>query len=364
MRTQNRVHEEISQNALVAGEALFRQIQNTAMHQQEILHKTASVLDTTKRSKKYLILLVCAGFALFLICAFILIRAFTEPLLHLLNATRKLEQGDLDYRIVNLKDEFGEVAKSFNQMAASLKEQMEVQVRTNQLLASGEMATSLAHEIKNPLAGIKAAMQVLSYNSSISPEEIEIFNQVVKEVDRVESLLNSLLTYARPPKPQLIEVDLSEIMENALNFIPDLAGNAPGNQAKIIVKKHIEQPVAKILADPGQLQQVFLNLLLNAVAAMPDGGTITLGITSHHGDDRNACTISIADSGPGFTKEILPQIFNPFFTTKAKGTGLGLATCLRLIEQHNGTISAQNGEHGGAVFSITLPVTPKIADEA
>jgi two-component system, NtrC family, sensor histidine kinase AtoS len=231
--------------------------------------------------------------------------------------------------------------------------------RSKQMAMVGQTAAGLAHEIKNPLAGIKVSMEVLASELDIDQEDREVFLRIVGEINRIEKLLKNMLSYARPPEPQFQEVDLNLLVENAvknLQFSLKSPAYAAHQQQSLQIIKNLAQNLPHVPADSAQLQQVLLNLLLNAAEAMPGGGAIevTTGLTGDH-----QVMITISDTGKGIPERILQEIFNPFFTTKTKGSGLGLAISKRLVEQHNGSLTAGNNPAGrGASFIIRLPAKP------
>jgi len=237
------------------------------------------------------------------------------------------------------------------------KQAEEALQRAEQLVVVGEMAAGLAHEIKNPLSGIKLSIEILSSELDLAKEDDELFERIVAEINRIETLLKNLLSYAKPPVPQFAPIDVNRIIEAAVKAAKySLKG--PGLGADLRQPKKIEfvkqlDDLPLIVADAAQLQQVILNLLLNAVHAVHDGGTIEL-TTSAAVDDE--IRIVVADNGKGIAEADLEKIFLPFFTTKPKGTGLGLSICKRLVEQHNGTIHAARNLDGGLTFTIRLPV--------
>jgi PAS domain S-box-containing protein len=225
--------------------------------------------------------------------------------------------------------------------------------RAEQMKLVGEWATALAHEIKNPLAGIKVSVEVLSEELELE-EDKQVVQRAVEEIKRIENLLKSLLNFAKPPKPQLIQTDLNELLDKTAAFSLKQP-TVPQNTGGILhIVKEFAPDLPRILADPMQLQQIFLNLLLNSIEAMPDGGTLSLK-TTHDPVARNA-RIEIADTGKGMEPAVQEKIFEPFFTTKKKGSGLGLAVTKRLIEQHSGDIHLTSESGKGTVFVITFPI--------
>lgn len=346
------VEEDI---AFRAGQELIEKVNNMiALTQLRLEEKTQSTFSEIANTKFILFILVAIGPPLAIGLAFVFIRGLTKPVNVLLNATRRLKGGDLDYRIEGLKGEFGEVAASFNEMAGSLKDQMHKMQRAEQMTVVGEMATGLAHEIKNPLAGIKASMEVLSQEPSFTEEDKAVLLKVIDEVKRIESLMKSLLNFAKPPEPQFTTVDMNKILDKTIAFSLTYPSFSSNDSKAINIKKDFDDHLPAMMADPVQLQQVFLNLLLNAGDATPDGGTVM--VRTSHDPLASSIQIEISDTGKGVDEEVMDKIFRPFFTTKPKGTGLGLAISKQLIERHGGDIRVSNNPGSGTAFKIILPL--------
>jgi len=358
MRANETRLKQEKQSAFDLGQATLDVVNKIVITSQ---HKTSQRVQQArsniKYSERFLYGLMIIGPIIIIFTAFYFFRNFTSSVFTLTTATRKIQEGKLSFRITdNLKDEFRELAKSFNEMAISLKEQQNTIQQTERLAAVGELAAGLAHEIKNPLAGIKVSIEVLKSDLELAQEDKEIFVRVINEIYRIESLLKNLLNYARPSKPQPDLVNLHDILD-AIIKTSELSTRRPsditGLTKDIQFVKDFDPGVRKICADSAQLKQVFLNLLLNGIDAISKKGTITIK-TARISDD--AIEIRVSDTGKGIDQGALEMVFNPFFTTKSKGTGLGLAICKRLVEQHNGKISVVNNPEGGATFVITLPV--------
>jgi signal transduction histidine kinase len=322
--------------------------------QNRLEKQTQSTFQEISNTKMILFLFVTLGPPAAIGLAFVFIRGFTRPVNMLLKATRRLKGGDLDYRIAGLKGEFGEVAASFNEMAGALKELMNKMQRLEQMKVVGEMATGLAHEIKNPLTGIKVSMEVLSQEPTIPEEDKAVLLKVVDEVKKIESLMKNILNFAKPPKPQLTSVDVNNLLDATITFSLRYPSLSSHNSKVIHIRKDFCDPLPTAMADPVQLQQVFLNLLLNAGDAMPEGGKLT--VTTSHATSAQSIQIAVADTGKGMDEEVRGKVFHPFFTTKAKGTGLGLSIAKQLIEQHGGSIRAGSNAGGGTIFRIVLPL--------
>jgi signal transduction histidine kinase len=338
------------------GETLIVKAQNMiAITISRLGENTQKAMNEIARTKYILYGLVAVGPLVSAFLGFIFISGLTRPVKVLLESTRKLKGGDLDHRVEKLRDEFGELADAFNDMAGSLKEQMLKMQRTEQLVVVGELAAGLAHEIKNPLAGIKVAMQVLSEEAGLSEEDRGVVKKVSQEVVRLESLMKNFLNFAKPAKPQLAELNVNNLLNTILAFYVKSKPASPDRPSMFTITKDL-QILPGTLADPMQLQQVFLNLVLNAVDAMPNGGKLHVGTFFEKGLD--LIHVEIADTGKGISKEHADMIFQPFFTTKPKGTGLGLAISKQLIEQHGGSITVAANPSGGTVFRIQLPWKP------
>jgi signal transduction histidine kinase len=166
-------------------------------------------------------------------------------------------------------------------------------------------------------------------------------------------LMQGLLSFARPPMPQFTNTDVNTVLETAAQLVLKNGFHARGEPGAITVVKEFGTALPEIMCDPMQLKQVFMNLLLNAVDAMPEGGALVL--KTSFDEAASAVTIALSDTGKGIEPSVRDKIFQPFFTTKAKGTGLGLAISKRLIEEHGGTIGIESSQGGGATFRISLP---------
>jgi len=341
-------------SAFRIGEELIGQVQDMiALTTSRLGENTQKAMNRIERTKYILYGLVAVGPLASAVLGFVFILGLTLPVKVLVESTRKLKSGDLDHRVAELNDEFGELGRSFNEMASSLKEQMKKMQRTEQMVVVGELAAGLAHEIKNPMAGIKVAMSVLSEESYISTEDKSVLQKVVAEITQLEGLMRNFLNFAKPQKPRLETVNVNQVLNTTLTFHMKHHAIGAGGLGKIeTVKEFGELPPT--LADPTQLQQVFLNLFLNALHAMPRGGE--LGVRTRLDGDGKTIRIEFSDTGSGIREDLIGKVFQPFFTTKPKGTGLGLAISKQMIEQHDGTIDVANRPSGGVMFTIRIPV--------
>jgi two-component system sensor histidine kinase AtoS len=227
--------------------------------------------------------------------------------------------------------------------------------RAEQLRTTGELAAGLAHEIKNPLAGIKITMETLAQEAYLHKEDRDVLFKVVDEIKRIDGLIKGLLNFARPPRPHFMETDVNAVLAVAAQMVMQNIVPKRSAAGAIEVEQELQPGLPEIIADPMQLRQVFMNLLMNSVDAITGRGTVRLRTSF----DAAACEIrvSIADTGKGMDAAELERIFQPFFTTKAGGTGLGLPISKRLIEDQGGRMIAESSIGKGTTFTLTIPCT-------
>ena len=228
----------------------------------------------------------------------------------------------------------------------SSRVRLEEQMREQTALAKlGEMAAVIAHEVKNPLAGIRGAIQVIGSRLPAESPEAGVTKEIVARIDALSGLMKDLLLFSRPPRPQPAPVDVARLMAATV----ELLGADPALKA---LEVEIGGTPVTIQADAGLLTIVFVNLLVNAAHAMKGQGRIEVLF----GGVADTCSIAIRDWGPGIPPDVREKVFTPFFTTKARGTGLGLATARRLVEAHGGRISIDCPPQGGTIVTVELPV--------
>jgi signal transduction histidine kinase len=228
-------------------------------------------------------------------------------------------------------------------------QQAEIEMLRNEHFAAlGQLAAGLAHEIRNPLMPIKMLVQTaLAREGELSRRSMEI---IVAEIKRLEQTLQTFLDFARPQPPSKTSFPLSSVVERTEHLL-----STKLRQQNVDVVVSGSSKKTEILADQTQLQQILLNLFLNAIDAMPTGGSIYVDAVDVIDKGIELTAIRIRDTGPGFPPDMLEKLFEPFATTKETGTGLGLSICQRLVQAHGGTIRADNAPEGGASFVITFP---------
>lgn len=235
-----------------------------------------------------------------------------------------------------------------------LKEQTDVLFQTEEQLrradrlsALGELSAGMAHEIRNPLGSIKGAVEILKDDYAPEESKYEFIQILIKETDRLNQIVQEFLGFARPKNPDLQYVDLNEALASVLTLVQQEA-----RKAGVTIERKLDPAIGKRSLDAGLLKQAFLNLVLNAIQAMPTGGVATVESSLRSG----AVAITITDTGTGISYENKKKLFSPFFTTKKNGTGLGLAITYRIIQNHHGTIDVASEPGKGTTFLVKIPV--------
>jgi nitrogen-specific signal transduction histidine kinase len=226
------------------------------------------------------------------------------------------------------------------QLSARLREQ-------ERLAALGELAAAVAHEVKNPLAGIRGACAILAKGYGEQDRRYELGQEVLRQVDRLNQTVRDLLLFARPKTKRPVPTDIHQVLERVLALL----GEDPQN-GNVRIDRRFERELPPLRVDPQQMEQVFFNVFDNAYQAMNYDGDLTV-VTERNG---RSAKIAVRDSGPGLPQEETERIFEPFFTSRARGTGLGLAIVRNLVGAHGGKVTAANRPRGGAEILITLPL--------
>ncbi len=242
----------------------------------------------------------------------------------------------------------------FRDLTQVYKIQEEI-LRMDRLVSLGKLASGIAHELRNPLAGIKTTAQALGEEMSPDDSKREYLNRITKEIDRLNELLKSFFSFAKPQKLNLNACHIKDVVNE---IIPFLIKEIADKGIRFSEVYHPQLP--KIRVDKNQMHQVFLNLFLNAIQAMPQGGELKIQVhplpaNGLEGGAQRLIRILISDTGKGIPANLLNRIFDPFFTTKPKGIGLGLSIAYQIIKKHEGTIQAQSEWERGTTFDIRLP---------
>ncbi|MDP7398674.1 MAG: ATP-binding protein [Lentisphaeria bacterium] len=327
---------------------------------------------TAVSSAALFVVMVVAG-----VLGVMITRYLTRPILRLREATRAIAAGDLDRVDVSTNDEIEELADDFNAMAEQLREahtrlsawnvrlEKEVQSKTEDLqrlqgglaradkLASiGQMTAAVMHEIGNPLAAIKASIQVAEEDDTICEECREVMRDITAQVDRLASFLHSFSRLSRLREPVFEDVDIGEIAQGVVNLVtPDL------RRRNVSLSLKDEGTSFPLTGDVHQLQQLLINLILNAGEASPADSKVVVRIYARPPGtsltEPRTC-VEVTDQGTGIEPAVAELIWDPFFTTKPEGTGLGLAICRKIVSDHGGDIALSNHSNGGTTVTVTF----------
>lgn len=283
------------------------------------------------------------------VIAYIIARTITAPVEALAGVTEKIAMGDLSKRAeVNGNDEIGRLGASFNHMLDQVKAFEDQLIESEKLATADQMAAGLAHEIRNPLTSIKMFGQVLQKRLKDRPEDEKTFLLMVKEIDRLDRIIQEIIDRANPGKLILDNHDPNKVLSEVI----DIAEQSLKAQ-HIKVQKNLSPHLPGILMDAEKIKSVLWNLVLNAKEAMPKGGEL---IFTTRIDDNAAVEVTMEDSGFGIAAEIERRLFQPFFTTKPEGMGLGLSISRKIIKTHGGTLTLKSLDKGGTKASILFPV--------
>lgn len=279
----------------------------------------------------------------------------TRPLEELAEGAREVASGRWN-TVIDLRgrDEIGQLATAFNEMTQTLAAQREQLVQTERVAAWRELARRLAHELRNPLFPLQITVENLQKARQLDAKQfLEVFNESTAtlraELANLNTIVGRFSDFSKMPAPHFARVNVNEALRNAVRlFEPQF--NAVG-KPPVIPEYFLTEPLPEIDADADLLHRAFQNLVLNALDAMPAGGTLTMRTSEHEGFIR----IDVADTGKGLTQEECSRLFTPYYTTKVQGTGLGLAIIQSVISDHHGTISVSSDEGRGTTFRIELP---------
>jgi signal transduction histidine kinase len=278
------------------------------------------------------------------------INTIGRPLTKLHQGTELVGAGNLDYRVgTAAQDEIGELSRAFDQMTENLKRAEERLLQSERMAAIGETAAMVGHDLRNPLQGIMGSIYILRkrLGPTMDDKTREAIDLIEKNVEHSSRIISDLLEYSSEIKFQLGETTPGSLIRNALAHI---GREIPSNIKLFDSAK--DEP--EMIVDSAKMQRVIVNLVNNAIDAMPEGGT--LAVSSNVED--STVEISITDTGTGMAEEVMQKLWIPLFTTKKKGMGLGLSICKRIVEAHGGSISVQSILGEGSTFTVKLPIKP------
>ncbi|MFQ6043308.1 MAG: PAS domain-containing sensor histidine kinase [Candidatus Poribacteria bacterium] len=312
------------------------------------LMRGMSEIAAAKRQVTWTMILVavCGIISVALVGHFIA-KNITAPVKDLVQITQKVAGGNLELEgRITTRDEIGELTAAFNQMTRKLRQSRRELVEAERLATAGRMAAAFAHDIRNPLSAIKMMVQLLRKRVQPGEENQKYIRSIIEEIDRLNDIVKSIMDFARPMKLNLQKGDINSVLLEVLNFM-----EAKLIHHKITLVKNLSKDIPLIMLDADKLKQVFMNVILNAIQAMSNGGELTIATKQRD----SAISVEMSDTGVGIPLENLPRLFEPFFTTKAEGTGLGLTNARRILQQHGGDIKVQSKVGVGTTVIISLP---------
>jgi signal transduction histidine kinase len=340
--------------------------------------RSASVEHQAMNISIIALALIALGGAIFAAVLLLVLRPVNKmrtQIMKVENQVQKMEQGEqVAFSRIEMRqsrDEIAHLVASFNSLIQRLGEtyqhllhlhQRELE-QANRLASAGEMAASIAHEIRNPLAGVLGALQVIEEGLADKDPSKEVVGEMIVQLERMNQTLSDLLSYARPTLPVFEQINLNAIIIRTLSLLA-----SRGNQKNVRIYRHLDLSLPPIGADQKLLQQLFWNIILNAIQAEDSGGDVTVMTSLNNGLDPSSSSgstenghvrIQVQDTGKGISPENLTRVFNPFFTTKEQGTGFGLAISKRIVDQHNGRISIESEVGKGTSIIVRLPISAK-----
>jgi signal transduction histidine kinase len=273
----------------------------------------------------------------------------TRPLDRLVSFTREVAGGRTGQRTAVAEDEIGALAGAFNDMLDRLETAQRALVRSEKLALTGLLAARVAHDIRNPLSSLKMQAQLL--RPRVTTEDGQsLIAAVLHDVDQVESVVRGLLELARPGEVNAAPTQINDVVRDVLEHM-----RLQLNHSRIAVSTALASPLPPIPLDAQRFKQALLNVITNAVEAMPGGGT--LQVTTRLRDDNAAVLLTVCDDGAGVDPAMLETVFDPFVSSKREGVGLGLVNTKSIVESHGGTVRLAPRESRGTCVSISLPVT-------
>src|SRR5579872_6127499 len=309
--------------------------------------------------ERHVVLLVAGAGAVAICGALLVVLTYTvqRPMVELQQKIAQLGGGDLTVSVsfAHRNDEIGDLGRNFNQMVEQLREnRQEIErlhrtqmSRAEHMATLGELATGLAHEIRNPLAGIAGVIEIIGRDLPTTSPARMVVKDVRQEIARINHIVTDLLQTARPHPPKVRKSDLNTTIEHAV-----MLGRQQGLSKGTEITLHKDPSLPEIEHDSDQIHQVLLNLLLNAIQAVDRNGKVAVTVERRE----TFAVIEVVDNGRGIPAENLPNIFRPFFTTKGDGTGLGLSLARRIIEDHQGRIDVSSAVGQGTTFAVVLPL--------
>jgi signal transduction histidine kinase len=300
--------------------------------------------------ERVLLMIVVLSLAGGLLGSWLISRSLARPIHELTGAMAVVGAGHLDHPITpRSRDEIGELASAFGRMTDNLRQSRAALVQSEKLASIGEMAAAVAHGLRNPLASLRAAAQLVRHHPE-APSSREHLEAIVEEVDRLDRRISHLLSFSRPAPFHPLQENVSRLVEGLLPAFSQLL-----RERGVELQLDVPGVLPEVRVDPMQLEQALVEIVSNALDAMPSGGRLRIAASADgHGAGTGYVTIEVTDTGPGIPDHVLPSVCEPFFTTRQEGTGLGLAIAKRYVEQNGGRLEITS-RPGATSVRVRLP---------
>jgi len=318
------------------------------------------VEEIVEAERRIQLAIVALALAAGLGASWLISRSLARPINELREAMAIVGSGRLDHPVeIKSRDEIGDLARSFAQMTESLRLSQADTARLNAELESkvrlasiGETAAAVAHGLRNPLASLRASAQ-LALRKPESPASREHLNAIIEQVDRLDRRIAHLLSFSRPAPFHPLRESVPQLVEGLLPAFTELM-----RERHVELELSLPRTLPEVLIDPMQVEQAVLEVISNALDAMPEGGRLRVTALSDGGRETDGVLLEITDTGRGIPEHVLPSVCEPFFTTRPEGTGLGLAIAKRFVEQNGGRLRITSRPGAGTTVGLRLPVAP------
>jgi signal transduction histidine kinase len=285
-----------------------------------------------------------------LVASWLISRSLARPVADLTRAMAVVGAGDLDHPIhATSRDEIGDLARALERMTAQLRESRQQLVQAGKLASIGEMSAAVAHGLRNPLASLRAAAQLVRRHPG-SPSATEHLDAILEEVDRLDRRISHLLSFSRPAPFHPVSESVPRLIEELLPAVAQ-----PIREQRVELEMAVPSTLPQVRVDPMQVEQAILEIVSNALDAMPSGGLLRIGAYVADGGEPGNVVVEVTDTGGGIPGEVLPSVCEPFFTTRQEGTGLGLAIAKRYVEQNGGRLEIASRPGVGTTVRVRLP---------